>query len=54
MCFVCASTSETQGLTYFEAMAAGKPILVREDECLKGLIQVGSNGLTYQKQTRVF
>lgn len=52
--FVCASTSETQGLTYFEAMAAGKPILVREDECLKGLIQVGSNGLTYQNKQEFF
>lgn len=46
--FTCASTSETQGLTYAEALACGKPILVREDECLKNLLQDGINGYFYK------
>ena len=33
--FVCASTSETQGLTYAEALASGLPLLCRADSCLK-------------------
>ena len=45
--FVCASNSETQGLTYIEALAAGKPILVRKDECLDGILQDGINGYGY-------
>lgn len=48
--FVCASTSETQGLTYFEAMAAEKPILVRRDECIEGLLKEGYNGLGYDNK----
>jgi len=49
--FTCASTSETQGLTYAEALACGKPILVRKDECLKNLLQDGINGYFYQNET---
>ena len=45
--FVCGSTSETQGLTYIEALASGKPLLVRRDECLKGILQEGMNGYSY-------
>lgn len=45
--FVCASNSETQGLTYIEALASGKPILVRKDECLEGILQNGLNGYGY-------
>lgn len=33
--FVSASTSETQGMTYGEALAAGLPLLCRKDDCLK-------------------
>ena len=33
--FVTASTSETQGLTYFEALAAGLPVLCRRDPCVE-------------------
>lgn len=45
--FVSASQSETQGLTYIEAMAAGLPLLCKADPCLDGVIQNGFNGFTY-------
>ena len=37
--FVTASTSETQGLTYFEALAAGVPVLCRRDPCVDGVVE---------------
>ena len=46
--FVSASTSETQGLTYVEALAAGVPALCRADPCLDGVIREGENGWTYR------
>ena len=42
--FVSASTSETQGLTYVEALAAGIPLLCREDPCLIDVVDSGKNG----------
>lgn len=45
--FVSASTSETQGLTYVEALAAGIPLLCREDPCLDQVVQEDTNGWTY-------
>lgn len=45
--FVTASTSETQGLTYFEALAAGLPVLCRRDACVEGVIEDGVNGWQY-------
>ena len=45
--FVSASRSETQGLTYLEAMASGLPLLCREDDCLKGVLSPGENGFSY-------
>lgn len=45
--FVCASNSETQGLTYIEALASGLPVLVKEDECLEGVVREGQNGWMY-------
>lgn len=42
--FVSASTSETQGLTYIEALSAGLPALCRRDPCLSGVIEDGVNG----------
>lgn len=45
--FVSASQSETQGLTYLEAMACGLPLLCRRDECLYELIKHGENGFLY-------
>ena len=45
--FVSASTSEAQGLTYIEAMAAGLPLLCRADPCLDTLVREGETGWTY-------
>ncbi len=46
--FVSASTSETQGLTYAEALAAGVPVLCRADPCLAGVVRDGENGWQYR------
>lgn len=46
--FVCASTSETQGITYIEALACSLPLVCRYDECLDGVIENGKNGYTYK------
>ncbi len=45
--FVCASVFETQGLTYFEAMSNGLPLVCRDDPCLKDVVDQGENGYTY-------
>lgn len=42
--FVSASVSETQGLTYIEALASAKPLLVRRDQCLVDVLEEGKNG----------
>ena len=46
--FVTASTSETQGLTYFEALAAGLPVLCLRDSCVEGVVEDGVNGWQYE------
>ncbi len=46
--FVSASTSETQGLTYVEALANGLPALCRKDECLDGVVRNNINGWQYE------
>lgn len=48
--FVSASSSETQGLTYIEALASGLPTLCRADDCLTGIVKNGVNGWQYQSQ----
>lgn len=48
--FVCGSTSETQGLTYIEGLASGKPLLVRFDDCLKNVLIQGKNGIGYNNK----
>ncbi|MCR5732576.1 MAG: glycosyltransferase [Sphaerochaetaceae bacterium] len=48
--FVSASQSETQGLTYIEALAAGVPILCKYDHCLDGVVEQGKNGWTFEKE----
>ena len=48
--FVCASTSESQGLTYVEAAANGLPLLCRSDLCLKDVIRQGENGYEYTNE----
>lgn len=46
--FVCASSSETQGITYIEALASGIPALCRKDACLEHVITDGYNGFQYE------
>lgn len=48
--FVSASQSETQGLTYFEAMAAGLPVVAKKDPCLNEILKDGYNGYTFETQ----
>ncbi len=45
--FVSASISETQGLTYIEALISGLPLLCRQDDCLNGVLIEGENGFAY-------
>ncbi|MBO5946120.1 MAG: glycosyltransferase, partial [Clostridia bacterium] len=46
--FVCASNSETQGLTYIEATANALPLLCRNDPCIDGVVIDGENGFRYE------
>lgn len=48
--FVSASNSETQGLTYIEAMAAGLPVVAKKDPCLDDILEQGFNGYTFTDQ----
>ena len=48
--FVSASTSETQGLTYIEALASGLPLLCHLDGSLKGIVKEGVNGWQYDSE----
>lgn len=45
--FVSASTSETQGLTYVEALASGLPVICRKDKCLDDVIENKVNGVQF-------
>lgn len=47
--FVSASTSESQGLTYTESMAAGTPIVVEGNAYLDALIDHLSLGVTFKE-----
>lgn len=51
--FVSASQSETQGLTYIEAMAAGLPIVARQDKCLKDILEPGLNGYEFTNRAEL-
>lgn len=48
--FVSASQSETQGLTYFEALASGLPLICKQDDCLEGIVDQGVNGWQYKTE----
>ena len=48
--FVCASNSETQGLTYLEALSSGTPLLVKHDLCLQGVLREGTNGYGFSSE----
>ncbi len=45
--FISASVSETQGLTYIEALANNIPVLARKDSALLGVLEHGKNGYQY-------
>lgn len=47
--FVNASTSETQGLTFIEAMAAGIPVVAKYDENLVGVINDNVSGCLFNE-----
>lgn len=47
--FLNASTTETQGLTYVEALAAGLPIIVRYDEVFDSFVENNYNGIFFNK-----
>jgi 1,2-diacylglycerol 3-alpha-glucosyltransferase len=45
--FVSASQSETQGLTYIEALASGVPVVAKADKCLQDVLYNGINGYVF-------
>lgn len=45
--FVSASSSETQGLTYIEALACGLPLVCKTDSCLDEVLFNNYNGRQY-------
>ncbi|MCQ2911030.1 MAG: glycosyltransferase family 4 protein [Clostridia bacterium] len=47
--FVNASTTETQGLTFIEAMAAGIPVVAKYDDNLKGVIKDDITGSLFKE-----
>jgi 1,2-diacylglycerol 3-alpha-glucosyltransferase len=46
--FVSASLSETQGLTYIEAMASRLPVIAKKDPCVSGFIEHGETGYLFE------
>lgn len=51
--FCSASHSETQGLTYVEAMASGLCVCAVNDPCLDGVVEDGVSGILAGGQRRV-
>ncbi|MEE1185948.1 MAG: glycosyltransferase [Acutalibacteraceae bacterium] len=45
--FASSSMSETQGMTYYEALVCGIPVIATDKECLKGVVEEGENGYFY-------
>lgn len=48
--FVSASTSETQGLTYIEAMASRVAVAARRDPSIEGVVINGKTGYTFENE----
>ena len=53
-CFLSASTSETQGMTYIEALASSLPVMGRRDEVIMDLIREGENGFFFDDEEELF
>lgn len=51
--FISASKTETQGLTILEAMAAGVPTIVRQDDNIKELIKDQYNGIIFSNEAEL-
>lgn len=48
--FCSASVSETQGLTFAEAMAGGIPVVAKKDECIENIMTDGVTGLLFEEE----
>ena len=51
--FVSASLSETQGLTFIEAMAAGIPVLAKRDRSVESIIFDGHSGCLFDQDFEI-
>ena len=51
--FISCSTSETQGLTYYEAMAAGLPVIARKDDAVNSLFEDGVNARLFPDESEL-
>jgi 1,2-diacylglycerol 3-alpha-glucosyltransferase len=51
--FATASTSETQGLTYYEAMAASRPVVAKMDPCINSTLIHGHNSLIFDDSAQL-
>ncbi|MDR1560153.1 MAG: glycosyltransferase family 4 protein [Clostridiales bacterium] len=49
--FAMASTSETQGLTYIEALAGKVPVVVKRDRSVEGVISHGETGYCFERDS---
>lgn len=49
--FVSCSTSETQGMTYIEAMSCSLPVFARKDDVLLDLVDEGKSGYFIEEDT---
>jgi len=51
--FICASTSETQGLTYVEAMAAKVPVIAKKDKSVEDVIIDKETGYFFESDSEI-
>ncbi len=51
--FITASTSETQGLTYIEAMASSLPVIAKKDDSINNVITHNYNGYVFEDDSEL-
>ena len=51
--FISASLSETQGLTFIEAMASGLPVIAKKDRSVEKLILDGYSGYVFEEDNDI-